>query len=149
MHSLVNPEDALKSRTFSYDELSKALTDASLAPIEQWLEIDLNSDGIEEVLLGQYCGNGGCPFRVFTKLEDSSYSYIGELGFKGIELLQKETNGFSDILSYWNGGAGHAILTRYEFDGQYYQEVSRYSGSQELAELLKYERLEDLTNGSR
>jgi hypothetical protein len=70
------------------------------------------------------CGNSGCPFYIFKKMQGTSYKYLTNLFLDrgGFQFLKTKHHGLNDILSYSHLSAAEGTLGWYEFDGNNYQE---------------------------
>ncbi|MFA4820237.1 MAG: hypothetical protein WC613_04760, partial [Candidatus Aenigmatarchaeota archaeon] len=125
-----------KTREAEYAELSNGeqiqLNEISIPPEIQAIvndpaytqhafAIDLNEDGIDEVIIQEGCGSGGCWGKVFQKT-DSGYAVIIS---DYVDLLSKErTNGYRNVYSgnktYLPAGGFTNPFRKYVWDGQAY-----------------------------
>lgn len=99
--------------------------------------VDLNADGVEEVLVYEdlpgFCGSAGCPFGVYT-LEGTAWKRVlSVLSGDTIGVTQAKTQGFSDLLVVAGVTSdGSVPMTRYSWDGKQYAEggvVATWNGS--------------------
>ena len=104
--------------------------------------LDLNQDGVPEVLAQAFdsregCGaTGNCTFWVFQKQSDGSYNKLldtrGKEGIGGIELITVETtrtHGFLDFTLAAHDSAAEKDLSVYRFNGRRYVQFACYLAS--------------------
>jgi hypothetical protein len=105
-----------------YDKLESFVVSQSGEQVSQSLEIDLNSDGENDKLIGVTCGNAGCNYYVFIKTGGNSYIHKGSifLNAMGFEILKTSHRGINDILAYIRSNVNEGALVRYEHDGRTY-----------------------------
>lgn len=82
--------------------------------------LDLNSDGIPELLIPIHAGTGGAHYRTYQILQ-KGYLYLGITSYNQIQILDSKTNGFNDIISKFNCGAEFSYLHLMKFNGYYYE----------------------------
>ncbi|MFZ1494557.1 MAG: hypothetical protein WAU60_14245 [Candidatus Competibacter denitrificans] len=96
---------------------------------------DLNDDGVPEYFLRTVCGNGGCAYPLF---DGRTYAYLGSVFGSEVWWLQRRSKGLPIIEGYGHLGAMLGVISRYEFNGSRYEQVSsRQIGDEETQELYK------------
>ena len=136
------------------DELIRESADfpdveSDCAGIVEALHLDLNSDGVNEILVRgkavPLCGAvGNCAFWIFKKqgrrfrliFEGSDYVDRAEMGE---QILKTKTNGHFDLLLRGHFSAAHTGFYYYKYDGK------KYRPSRCLYEVPKYSKLDDKT----
>lgn len=111
-HRLVSEDEALAYRV---DEANTRI----LSPIVFRRDLDL--DGLEDLLVGQACGNHGCEYSVFLARGNGRYCLVdGELGMSvapklGLVDVQREgpTRGSVVIITWMSAGATSGSYERY------------------------------------
>jgi hypothetical protein len=72
------------------------------------------------VAVASECGNAGCSFYVFQKIDGKSYKYVTNifLNHGAFQFLKTMHHGRNDIVFYHHMSAFEGELGRYEFDGK-------------------------------
>lgn len=130
---------AASANEIQFDELESFVVSQSSEVVSHSFEIDLNSDGENDKLIGVTCGNAGCCYYVFVRTDSKSYSYKGtvHLHSNGFEILRTSHNGMNDLLAYWRLGADGGYIVRYEHDGSIYKETVRANVTSRAFQLLR------------
>jgi len=85
------------------------------------VKVDLNGDGEPEYFVRTVCGNGGCDYPIF---DGRTKRFLGSVFGSVIWLSKSNSNGMPVIESYSHLGALRGVVSRYEFDGTRYKQVS-------------------------
>jgi hypothetical protein len=88
------------------------------------VRVDLNDDTTDDYILidsGEYCGTGGCPYKLF---DGRTYRLVGSLFGDPLILSETRINGFPVLHAYAHVHAGGGSYTTYVFDGSEYRAVS-------------------------
>src|SRR3989338_7676703 len=114
-------------------ELSNKLNDPYNVP--QAFAIDMNDDGINEVVLQEGCGSGGCWGQIYQKTDTGFVTIIDE----SVRVLSKEkTNGYRNAFLikkvYLPAGGFTDVATKYVWNGQTYQKAIIISDPEMLTE---------------
>ena len=87
--------------------------------------IDMNDDGINEVVLQEGCGSGGCWGQIYQKTDAGFVPIIDE----SVRVLSREkTNGYRNAFLikkvYLPAGGSTDVATKYIWNGQSYQKTN-------------------------
>ncbi len=85
------------------------------------VKLDLNGDGEPEYFVRTVCGNGGCDYPIF---DGRSRQFLGSVFGSVIWLSKSSARGMPIIESYSHLAALRGVVSRYEFDGRRYKQVS-------------------------
>ena len=88
---------------------------------------DLDGDGVEdrlEVIAGS-CGTGGCSYEAYVA-RPAGDEFVGRFDAKTPLVLVPGSGRYADVFAYWRGGAVDLHVTRFQFRGRSYREISGY-----------------------
>ena len=102
--------------------------------------MDLDGDGNKEVFHSLGCGRGFCNLVIYSQSKNNhgKYSCVAGLSVEpeSFEVLKRRHHGLPDILALSWAGAGQYRLSRFEFDGQDYNETSGVMGDESFTDLV-------------